>query len=221
MNESRIAAMPNQPSAAATAAANASRAHTRQLEVRLLFTVAPKAGSAAANFSVGARLLLGAGAYVDITLAGTAAPSAGDAPQAGHTQRQQQAGQVISALSVSVQKAKVGGYTPATVEGGPVPLPVAAPPPLNPNVSGVTTAVVPWALPSKPLALDIWVDHSVLEVYAMQGLGRVTSRIYPADEAAAWGMSVFGSAAGGSVVSLKAAEVWSLDNAFAGQPPLC
>jgi hypothetical protein len=67
------------------------------------------------------------------------------------------------------------------IEGGPVPLPV-----------GTNSA---WSLPDQQLGLSIWVDHTVLEVYAMRGLARVTSRVYPEDNTADFGVAVFGGGA--------------------------
>ncbi|KAI8462298.1 MAG: glycosyl hydrolase [Monoraphidium minutum] len=191
------------PPAAAAAAGGGNATRARQLEARLAFAVAP-GGGGAANFSVGLRLLVGGGSYVDIRLDGAAA-----AP--GSTPRGAPA---VTALRVAVDKARAGGFTPAAAEGGPVPLPA-------PGAAGAAGGGAAWALPSKLLTLDVYVDHSVVEVYAMGGLARVTSRIYPADEAVAWGLAAFGAASGGGAAALRSAEVWSLDNAFAGQPPLC
>ncbi len=42
-----------------------------------------------------------------------------------------------------------------------------------------------------PLTLSIWVDSSVLEVFAMGGAGRMTSRIYPLDAGWAWGVEAW------------------------------
>jgi hypothetical protein len=39
--------------------------------------------------------------------------------------------------------------------------------------------------------LDTQVDHGVIEAFAMKGLGRVTSRIYPAGDDVAWGVSAW------------------------------
>lgn len=188
------------------AAAAASDPRARQFEARLAFNISPPAGGAGAaragrfNFTAGARLLLGGASYADVLLRGTAEAGVAGAPQQWMR---------VTGLSVVVDKTHAGGFTPAALEGGPVPLPAG-------NSRG-------WWLPGQALALDLWVDHNLLEVYAMGGLARVTSRIYPADGRSAWGLAALGSAvpAGAGVVKLARADVWSLDNAFAGQPPLC
>jgi hypothetical protein len=75
--------------------------------------------------------------------------------------------------------APAGNATNTTfIEGGAVPLPVD-------NSSA-------WTLPNKQLGLSIWVDHTVLEVYALGGLARVTSRVYPEGDTADYGVAVFG-----------------------------
>ncbi len=62
------------------------------------------------------------------------------------------------------------------------------------------------------LSLDVWVDASVVEAFAMGGRGRVTTRVYPLDEAVAWGVDVFGRC----VLSdeLSSVGVWELGNAW-------
>jgi hypothetical protein len=183
----------------------------RQFHARLAFTVTPPpAGTAAGggaggpwNFTAGVRLLTGPSSYADVLLEGTAA-----APAPGVGGAQQPAPVVLTALRVAVDKRRTGGFTPAGVEGGPVPLP-------PPGARGA------WVLPGKELTLDLFVDHSIVEVYALGGLGRVTSRIYPSDESTAWGLAAFGAASRGAGAALAGAQAWSLNNAWAGQPTLC
>ena len=144
---------------------------------------------------------------MDVVLQGAAIPSI----------QQQQQGQaaaaVISTLRVAVDKRSTGGFTPQVEEGGPVPLPVDA--------EGDRSTPSGWLLPDKQVVLDVFVDHSLIEVYAMDGLARVTSRIYPADETVSWGLAAYGSAMPRAGVRLAAADIWSMDNAWTGQPPLC
>jgi len=200
-----------------------SSKHARQFHAQLAFAVQPPAAlqrnsgasNSTFNFTVGVRLLTGGSSHVDITLQGSAAAAAAAAAAADAQQQKQEV--VITALRVAVDKTRTGGYTPGVVEGGPVPLPVVARTSKQPAAA--------WELPEKLLTLDVFVDHSILEVYAMQGLGRVTSRIYPADELGGWGLAAFGVvtgvAAGGGSVLLKSADIWSLNNSWADQPPLC
>lgn len=63
-----------------------------------------------------------------------------------------------------------------------------------------------------PLHLAVWVDHSVVEVFAMGGHGRVTSRIYPLVSASSWGVSVWARCAIANVSVL--AEVHQVDSAW-------
>lgn len=138
------------------------------------------------------------GDFVDIVLEGS---SAGESSSSD--------GQaLISSLRVSVDKRRVGGFTPKDVEGGSVPRPV---PP-----------AAPWRLAAKVLTLDVYVDHNIIEVYAMGGLARVTSRVYPEDDGSGWGLAAFGSTSGvgRSNITLDA-DVWSMDNAWTGLPRLC
>lgn len=176
---------------------------------------------------VGARLLTGVGSYVDILLQGAAAGPGPKQEQASSSQQQQNAA-AINSLRIAVDKRKAGGFTQSIVEGGPVPLPGAflaaansansTTPSTAPGAAGETAQ---WFLPGKTLTLDVFVDHNILEVYALDGLGRVTSRVYPADEGIAWGLAVFGVLPGGGTAALKSAEVWSMDNAWVGSSPLC
>jgi hypothetical protein len=203
--------------------AGSANASARQFHARLAFTVPPpQAGGGAFNFTVGARLLTGPSSWVDVLLEGAAAPARAAAarppppPQQQQQQQQQQrqqqqqqqpggAAAALTSLRVAVDKRHTGGFTPAAVEGGAVPLPAGG-----------------WALPGRELALDLWLDHSVLEVYAMGGLARVTSRIYPSDESTSWGLAAFGAAAPrGAGLALASAQAWALANAWAGQPALC
>jgi hypothetical protein len=121
------------------------------------------------EFAVGIRLLLSKPSdsynrYVDIYLKGTVA------------QLPVHAAPSVSGLSLWVDRSNAGPSSNTTYkEGGPVPLPV-------------DTADA-WLLPNQQLQLSVWVDHSVIEVFGMGGLARVTSRVYPDDDDVAWGVS--------------------------------
>ncbi|EIE20550.1 hypothetical protein COCSUDRAFT_67413 [Coccomyxa subellipsoidea C-169] len=99
----------------------------------------------------------------------------------------------IAQAGVYVDRSKSGGHTNTTTQGGPIPLPA----------SGLS---VPAA------TLRIFVDHSLLEVYALDGRGRVTSRIYPAGMEDSWNVSVFG--AFGAAPATVDASVWEMGSAF-------
>jgi hypothetical protein len=167
----------------------------RQLEVRASFTLLPPGSSStgggsstaeesggrtrrSANrilqrpdeFALGVRIELGSGRYADVYVKGSVASLAPASP-----------GYAVASLSVWVDRSQAGGGANTSfVEGGPVPLPAG-------HVGGGQACTAP----DTPLALDVWVDHGVLEVFAMGGLGRVTSRIYPAGDDVAWGVSAW------------------------------
>ncbi|GBF98641.1 hypothetical protein Rsub_10830 [Raphidocelis subcapitata] len=171
----------------------------RQFHARLEFSVAPKPGAGALNFTVGARLLTGGGSRVDFTLSGTAG---GALPAARDGELP------LSWLRLDVDRSAAAGMTARASEGGAVPLPLPG-------------ADAAWVLPRQRLVLDLFVDHSLVEAYALQGLGRATTRIYPSADGTAWGLAVFGGASGPAAVRLERGEAWSMGNAFAGQDPLC
>jgi hypothetical protein len=87
-----------------------------------------------------------------------------------------------------------------------------------------------WLVPQQPLGLSVFVDHSVIEVYALGGLARVSSRIYPEGDDMAWGLAVWSnppslavSGSGGSGEGawdvVMNATVWEMQNAWL--PPNC
>lgn len=182
----------------------------RQFEAQLNFTLQhPIAGSSASTseggsngvavgpnaFAVGMRILTGHGTCVDVILNGTLAQPAGHG-----------AAVKVTKLSVWVDKRKAGGSTNVTyTEGGPVPLPVAK----------------SWQVPIDKLSLSVWVDHSVIEVYAMGGLARVTSRVYPDGDDVAWGLAAWGvpPQIGGGWRVLLDGRIWTMKNAWL--PPDC
>ncbi len=54
--------------------------------------------------------------------------------------------------------------------------------------------------------------EAAAQVYALDGRGRVTSRIYPAGREDSWGVSVFG--AFGAAPATVDASVWEMGSAF-------
>jgi hypothetical protein len=84
----------------------------------------------------------------------------------------------ISSLSVWFDRSQAGAGTNTTfMEGGPVPLPA--------------DQDKAWLAPDTSLKLSVWVDHGVVEIFAMKGLARLTSRLYPEDDSVAWGVSTW------------------------------
>lgn len=128
------------------------------------------------EFALGLRIALSkrGGKFVDVYLKGSVVQLLG------------QQSPSIKSLSVWVDRSHAGNSSNTTyVEGGPVPLPVSN----TVNNSGAN--VFNWLLPDQPLGLWVWIDHSVIEVFAMGGLARVTSRIYPGWDDVAWGLSTW------------------------------
>lgn len=121
------------------------------------------------EFAFGIRLELGNGRFADGYLKGTVRSLA---PQSS--------AYVVDSLSVWFDRSQAGGSTNTTfLEGGPVPLPF--------------DKDKAWTVPDTPLDLSVWVDHGVVEIFAMKGLARLTSRIYPEDDTVAWGVSTWSS----------------------------
>jgi hypothetical protein len=166
------------------------------------------------EYIVGLRILTGSGTYTDVCLRGLLvdlpAAAAGVAGQQGAASATAAAA-AIGNLSVWVDRTHAGNTSNTTwIEGGPVPLPV--------NASQA------WTVPQQPLGLSVFVDHSVIEVYALGGLARVSSRIYPEGDDVAWGLQVLsspprlavgGSGGGGAAWDvLVDASVWEMHNAW-------
>lgn len=250
VNSSTTAGRPGAGTGAGANAANASRAAgsnasaaaqptARQFEVQLNFTLLPP-GSSSSNassnatsaatsgssqqqpgeFSTGLRILTGNNTYVDVYLSGMLGGSQSGGANAGSAAGSSAGSASIANLFVWVDRSHAGPATNTTfMEGGPVPLPVNG------------TLLVP----QDKLGLSVWVDHSVIEVYALGGLARVTSRIYPEDDTATWGLAVWAmppSAAGGGGATGGArgngagawsvkfdGSVWEMENAWL--PPSC
>lgn len=110
---------------------------------------------------MGVRIEFGGGKYADAYLKGAVEDSG-----------------LVRSLSVWFDKSQAGGDTNTTFwEGGPVPTPV------DPAKA--------WKVSDTPLQLSVWVDHGVVEIFAMEGLAALTSRVYPEDDSVAWGSSAW------------------------------
>lgn len=104
--------------------------------------------------------------------------------------RDGQGGRILSA-AVYVDTRNAGGATKAGLQGGIVPLPA----------KGIAV---------EELQLRVFVDHSIVETYALQGRACITTRIYPLAPYASWGVSVF---AADGVAATTNCTLWSLDGA--------
>jgi len=154
------------------------------------------------EFAVGLRVLTGGPSYTDIYLKGVVlnGRSGSSGTPSGIA--------IISGLSVWVDRRSAGGGTNTTyMEGGPVPLPVV-------SGEGSKPPVEAWTVPGTKLGLSVWVDHSVIEVHAMGGLARVTSRIYPEKDDSACGVAVWGAGPAGAAAAVAGvdAQVWEMNN---------
>ncbi len=113
---------------------------------------------------------------------------------------------LVTHLSVFVDKACSGGVTSkepgvrldndlppgSLLQGGDVDLPSEGLTTHAFDMSGKHWGADPWGSKNGyPLNLAVFVDASVLEVFAMGGHGRVTSRIYPFESGTDWGLSIF------------------------------
>lgn len=101
--------------------------------------------------------------------------------------RDGQGGRVLSA-AVYVDTRNAGGATQAGLQGGIVPLP-------------------PQGIAVAELQLRVFVDHSILETYALDGRACITTRMYPLTPYSSWGLSVF---AADGVAATTNCTLWSL-----------
>lgn len=125
--------------------------------------------------------------YTTIYLNGTATPGATPTSPL-----------MITRLDVFVDKGRSGGMTSPCVQGGPVDLPH----------NGIKAS---------ELGLHVFVDRSMLEVYALGGHGRVTSRVYPLVAGAAWGVRAFGAVGAGMASPpwvMTRVDIFSLDSCW-------
>lgn len=189
----------------------ASQVTARQFEIQAAFSLSRSAGSgngtagsstqaglrdtfklqAPGDFAVGVRLDFGSSQYADVYLRGTV--------EGGTSE--------LTNLSLWFDRSQAGTQTNTSwIEGGPVPLPV--------------DASKAWRVSQEPLRLSVWVDHGVVEIFGMQGLGRLTSRVYPEGDGIAWGASawVIPPESGGWGAELDA-QAWEVLSAWL--PPSC
>jgi hypothetical protein len=188
VNVSTVPGFSNTTSSSRNSKLSAADVTARQFEVQASFILLPPANRSTDSkviaeagkrrgdssivkqpdeFAFGVRIELGNGKFADAYLKGTVRSLAPQSPA-----------YAISSLQVWFDKSQAGGDTNTTfLEGGPVPLPV--------------DSNKPWKAPDTALQLSVWVDHGVVEIYAMKGLARVTSRLYPDDDSVAWGVSVW------------------------------
>lgn len=99
-----------------------------------------------------------------------------------------QGGRIMSA-AVYVDTRNAGGATQAVLQGGGVVLP-------------------PDGIPLEDLELRVFIDHSILETYALRGRSCITTRIYPLTQAnEGWGLSAFSI---NGVLTTVNSTLWSL-----------
>ncbi|MEW5308893.1 MAG: hypothetical protein WDW38_000814 [Sanguina aurantia] len=187
-----------------------SAALRRQMDVDASFLLKLPAGaSGVINFEVGITLWTGPGQRTRFLLNGTGSPqpasrcSPPTAPAAATTTSTLNPSAdpshcyVTHDLAVWADRSESGGLTNTSIShGGPVDLPT----------SGLDL--------ESSLPLRVLIDHSVVEVYALVGRGRVTSRVYSLEAETAWGLQVFGRV-GGSGFSMQAqVQVYEMDSCW-------
>ncbi len=103
----------------------------------------------------------------------------------------------VSSLGVFVNRALTGGATNTTYQGG---------------FEGGAVSVPGGGLALDDLQLRVLVDHSLLEVFANQGRGRIASRVYPLTNDS-WTVSMFATMqlAGSGLLS---AAVYAMDSCW-------
>ncbi len=129
-------------------------------------------------YNVGISLLTGRSGEASIRATGTWVPADANGNQAR-----------IMSAAVYVDTRNAGGATQPTLQGGGVVLP-------------------PDGIPVEELELRVFIDHSIMETYALRGRTCITTRIYPLTQATdGWGLGVFSVHTVGTVVN---STVWSL-----------
>jgi hypothetical protein len=188
----------------------ASQVTARQFEVQAAFSLSPSTGSSNST-ATGNSTQAGVRDRFQLQAPGDFAVGVrldfGRSQYADAYLRGTVGGQTLTNLSLWFDRSQAGPQSNTTwLEGGPVPLPV--------------DASKAWQLPQEPLPLSVWVDHGVIEIFAMQGLGRLTSRVYPGGDDIAWGATawVLPPEAGSWGAELDA-QAWEMLSAWL--PPSC
>ena len=95
-----------------------------------------------------------------------------------------------------VDRTKAGSHTNTTVEGGPMPLPKAR-------------------LPFTGIQLRVLIDHSLFEVFALGGKGRIASRVYPEDiENPRWALGLLGVVGSNAATVEASVDVWEMQTSW-------
>lgn len=130
----------------------------RQLDIVLNITLTPppavsdpRASSSSSTFETGVILMHDSATSTRVFLNGTISQ-----PNGGVW--------TVTSLGVFVNKTLTGGATNVTYQGG---------------FEGGAVSVPSGGLSLDELSLRVLVDHSLLEVFANEGRGRIASRIYP------------------------------------------
>lgn len=157
----------------------------RQLDMILNITLTPPTTASAINstFEAGVMLTHDSTTSTRVLLNGTMT-------QANNTW-------TVSSLGVFVNRSLSGGATSTTYQGG---------------VEGGAVSVPRGGLALDELQLRVLVDHSLLEVFADQGRGRIASRVYPLSNDS-WTVSMFATMqlAGSGVIS---AAIYAMDSCW-------
>ncbi len=158
----------------------------RQLDIILNITLTPHTNASGTNntFKAGVMLTHDSTTSTGVLLNGTMT-------QANST------AWTVSSLGVFVNRTLSGGATNTTYQGG---------------YEGGTVSVPNGGLALDDLQLRVLVDHSLLEVFANQGRGRIASRVYTLSDDS-WTVSMFATMhlAGSGVFS---AAIYAMDSCW-------
>lgn len=158
----------------------------RMLDILVNTTLsAPSKSSGNDTFMTGIRLAHDTNTYTDVLLNGTIT-------QANSSTW------VVKSLGVYVDRRMTGGATNTTYQGGFEGGPVSVP------AGGLSLEA--------GLQLRVLVDHSLLEVFANSGRGRISSRIYPLAEDH-WGVSLGGGSSANSTITSEAV-IYAMDSCW-------